>query len=53
MTFTNDPLAASIQADVAHAKAAGFATSSITGIFDLGRSTNLLTAPRARPRCTS
>ena len=36
MTFTNDPIASSIVTDVAHAKAAGFATSNIKGIFDLG-----------------
>ena len=36
MTFTNDPIAASIVTDLAHAKAAGFTTTNITGIFDLG-----------------
>jgi len=35
MTFTNDPIATSIAADLAHAKAAGFPTSNISGIFDL------------------
>ena len=36
MTFTNDPIASSILADLVHAKAAGFPTSNISGIFDLG-----------------
>jgi NitT/TauT family transport system substrate-binding protein len=36
MTFTNDPIASSILTDLAHAKAAGFPTSNISGIFDLG-----------------
>jgi NitT/TauT family transport system substrate-binding protein len=36
MTFTNDPIASSILADLVHAKAAGFPTSDIAGIFDLG-----------------
>jgi NitT/TauT family transport system substrate-binding protein len=44
MTFTNDPIASSILTDVAHAKAAGFATSNISGIFDLGPVNQLLTA---------
>ena len=44
MTFTNDPLAATIATDEAHAKAAGFTTSSISGIFDLGPVNQLLTA---------
>jgi NitT/TauT family transport system substrate-binding protein len=44
MTFTNDPIASSIFTDVAHAKAAGFATSNISGIFDLGPVNQLLTA---------
>jgi NitT/TauT family transport system substrate-binding protein len=35
MTFTNDPIVSSILTDVAHAKAAGFPTTSIKGIFDL------------------
>ena len=35
MTFTNDPIAASIVTDLAHAKAAGFKTTNISGIFDL------------------
>ena len=42
MTFTNDPIASSISTDVAHAKAAGFATSNINGIFDLGPINQLL-----------
>ncbi len=44
MTFTNDPIASSIQTDVAHAKAAGFQTTSIKGIFDLGPINSVLTA---------
>ncbi len=36
MTFTNDPIASSILTDLAHAKAVGFSTSNISGIFDLG-----------------
>ncbi len=36
MTFTNDPIASSILTDLVHAKAAGFPTSNISGIFDLG-----------------
>ena len=44
MTFTNDPLAATILADGAHAKAVGFSTSNINGIFDLGPVNQLLTA---------
>jgi NitT/TauT family transport system substrate-binding protein len=36
MTFTNDPIASSILTDLVHAKAAGFPTSDIAGIFDLG-----------------
>jgi NitT/TauT family transport system substrate-binding protein len=36
MTFTNDPIAASIVTDLTHAKAAGFKTTNIRGIFDLG-----------------
>ena len=36
MTFTNDPIASSILTDLVHAKAAGFKTSNISGIFDLG-----------------
>ena len=35
MVFTNDPIATSIVADVSHAKAAGFPTTNISGIFDL------------------
>jgi NitT/TauT family transport system substrate-binding protein len=42
MTFTNDPIASSIYTDVAHAKAAGFTTSNINGIFDLGPINQLL-----------
>jgi len=36
LTFTNDPITSSILTDVVHAKAAGFKTSNINGIFDLG-----------------
>jgi NitT/TauT family transport system substrate-binding protein len=43
MTFTIDPIASSIVADVAHAKAAGFATSNISGIFDLDPVNSILT----------
>jgi NitT/TauT family transport system substrate-binding protein len=35
MTFTNDPIVSSFLADVAHAKAAGFSTTNISGLFDL------------------
>ena len=52
MTFTNDPIASSIITDVAHAKAAGFATSSISGIFDLGPINQILTA-QGKPKLTS
>jgi sulfonate transport system substrate-binding protein len=44
MTFTNDPIASSIAADLQHAKAAGFTTHSIAGIYDLGPLNQLLTA---------
>jgi NitT/TauT family transport system substrate-binding protein len=44
MTFTNDPLASTIATDEAHAKAAGFATTDISGIYDLGPVNQLLTA---------
>jgi NitT/TauT family transport system substrate-binding protein len=44
MTFTNDPIASSIAADLVHAKAAGFPTSNISGIYDLGPINALLTA---------
>ena len=33
MTFTNDPIASSIATDLVHAKAAGFTTSNISGIY--------------------
>jgi NitT/TauT family transport system substrate-binding protein len=36
LTFTNDPIASSILTDLVHAKAAGFKTTNISGIFDLG-----------------
>ena len=52
MTFTNDPIASSIVTDVAHAKAAGFATSNISGIFDLGPVNKILTA-EGKPALTS
>jgi NitT/TauT family transport system substrate-binding protein len=44
MTFTNNPIASSIAADLQHAKAAGFSTKSIAGIYDLGSLNQLLTA---------
>jgi NitT/TauT family transport system substrate-binding protein len=44
MTFTNDPIASSIATDLQHAKAAGFTTSNISGIYDLGPLNQLLTA---------
>jgi len=36
MTFTNDPIVASIVTDLAHAKTVGFTPTNITGIVDLG-----------------
>ena len=36
MTFTNDPIASSILTDLVHAKAVGFKTTNISGIFDFG-----------------
>ncbi len=42
MTFTNDPIVSSILTDVQHAKAAGFPSGSIAGIFDLGPLNSLL-----------
>lgn len=44
LTFTNDPIASSIATDVDHAKAAGFPTTNIAGIYDLGPLNQLLTA---------
>jgi NitT/TauT family transport system substrate-binding protein len=44
MTFTNNPIASSIATDLAHAKAAGFPTSNISGIYDLGPINSLLAA---------
>ena len=44
MTFTNDPIASSILTDLVHAKAAGFKTSNIAGIFDFGPINQLLHA---------
>ena len=44
LTFTNDPIASSILTDLAHAKATGFKTTDITGIFDLGPVNRLLHA---------
>jgi NitT/TauT family transport system substrate-binding protein len=44
MTFTNDPIATSIAADLQHAKAAGFPTKSIAGIYDLTPLNHLLTS---------
>jgi NitT/TauT family transport system substrate-binding protein len=44
MTFTNNPIASSIATDLVHAKAAGFSTGSIAGIYDLGPIDALLTA---------
>jgi NitT/TauT family transport system substrate-binding protein len=52
MTFTNDPIASSIVKDVAHAKAAGFATSNISGIFDLGPINAILTG-QGQPKLSS
>jgi NitT/TauT family transport system substrate-binding protein len=49
MTFTNDPLAATIRVDVAHANAAGFATTNINGIFDLTPINQVLTAAGKAP----
>ncbi len=44
MAFTNDPIASSIATDLQHAKAAGFPTKSIAGIYDLGPLNQLLAA---------
>ncbi len=44
MTFTNDPIASSILTDLQHAKTAGFPTTSISGIFDLGPINQVLSA---------
>ena len=44
MTFTNDPIASSIVTDLAHAKKAGFPTTNIVGIFDLGPINSILKA---------
>jgi len=44
MVFTNDPIATSIVADVSHAKAAGFPTTNISGIFDLAPLNSVLAA---------
>jgi len=44
LTFTNDPIVSSITADLAHAKAAGFPTTNISGIFDLGPLNELIQA---------
>ncbi len=44
LTFTNDPIASSIATDLVHAKAAGFPTTNIAGIYDLGPLNQLLTA---------
>lgn len=44
MTFTNDPIASSITTDLIHAKAAGFPTTNISGIYDLAPLSHLLTA---------
>lgn len=44
MTFTNDPIASSIATDVQHAKAAGFPTTNIAGIYDLAPLNQLLTS---------
>ena len=49
MTFTNDPLASTIRVDVAHATAAGFATTNINGIFDLTPINQILTAAGKPP----
>lgn len=47
LTFTNDPIASSILTDLVHAKAAGFPTTSIAGIFDLGPINQVLKAKGA------
>jgi NitT/TauT family transport system substrate-binding protein len=52
MTFTNDPIASSIATDLVHAKAAGFPTSNISGIYDLGPINSLLAA-QGKPALTS
>ena len=44
MIFTNDPITSSILADLVHAKAAGFPTTNISGIFDLGPINQVLLA---------
>lgn len=44
MTFTNNPIASSILTDLQHAKAAGFPTTNISGIFDLGPINQVLSA---------
>jgi NitT/TauT family transport system substrate-binding protein len=44
MTYTNNPLASTITADQQHAAAAGFKTTDISGIYDLGPINALLTA---------
>lgn len=44
LTFTNDPIASSIATDLVHAKAAGFPTANIAGIYDLGPLNQLLAA---------
>ena len=49
LTFTNDPIASSIATDVTHAKAVGFPSSSIAGIYDLGPLNSLLKAAGKAP----
>ena len=49
MTFTNDPIAASIVTDLVHAKAAGFKTTNISGIFALGPVNQVLLAEGKSP----
>ena len=49
MTFTNDPIASSILTDLVHAKAAGFQTPNIAGIFDLGPINQVLPAAGKPP----
>ena len=44
LTFTNDPIASSILTDLVHAKAVGFKTSNISGIFAFGPANQLLQA---------
>jgi NitT/TauT family transport system substrate-binding protein len=49
LTFSNDPIASSIATDVRHAKAVGFPSRSIGGIYDLGPLNSLLKAAGKAP----